>query len=64
VLAGCQTGWAGATFAAFERVRDTWDRADAARADRLGNIARNLYRSADLYDHKDEESGANVERTL
>lgn len=63
-MAGCQSGWAGSTFAAFERVRDTWDGADAARTDRFGDIARNLYRSADLYDHRDEESAANVEQTL
>lgn len=63
-MAGCQSGWVGTTFAAFERLRDTWDGLDAARADRLGDIARNLYRSADLYDHRDEESGADVEQTL
>ena len=40
------------------------DGADAGRADRLGDIARNLYRNADLYDHRDEESAANVEQTL
>ena len=63
-LAGCQTGWAGTTFAAFEQVRDTWDRADAARADRIGDIALNLYRSADLYDHRDQSSAEDIERTL
>lgn len=63
-MAGCQSGWVGTPFAAFERVRDTWDGADAARADRLADIARNLYRSADLYDHRDEESATNVEQTL
>ena len=63
-LAGCQTGWAGTAFAAFERVRDTWDRADAARADRIGDIALNLYRSADLYDHRDQSSAEHIEQTL
>ena len=29
-LGGCQSGWAGMTFAAFEAVRDTWELADAA----------------------------------
>lgn len=63
-MAGCQSGWVGTTFGAFERLRDTWDGADAVRAERLADIARNLYRSADLYDYRDEESAANVEQTL
>ena len=63
-LAGCQTGWAGTAFAAFERVSDTWDRADAARAYRVGDIALNLYRSADLYDHRDQSSAEHIEQTL
>jgi hypothetical protein len=40
----------GQVFAA-EQVRDTWDRADAARADCLGDIALNLYRRADRKAH-------------
>jgi WXG100 family type VII secretion target len=63
-LAGCQSGWAGTAFAAFEAVRDTWDLADAARADRLGDIAMNLYRSADVYDHRDQASGGDIEQTM
>ena len=63
-LGGCQTGWAGTAMAAFDRVRDTWDRADGARADRIGDITLNLYRSADLYDHRDQSSAEDVEQTL
>ena len=63
-LAGCQTGWAGTASAAFEQVRDIWDRADAARADRMGDIALNLYRSADLYDHRDQAGADDIEQTL
>jgi uncharacterized protein YukE len=63
-LGGCQSGWAGTAFAAFEQVRDTWDCADAARADRMGDIALNLYRSADLYDHRDQTSAEDIEQTL
>lgn len=63
-LAGRQSGWAGTAFAAFEAVRDTWELADAARADRLGDIAMNLYRSADIYDHRDEASGEDIEQTM
>ena len=63
-LAGCQSGWAGTAFAAFEAVRDTWELADAARADRLGDIAMNLYRSADIYDHRDQASGEDIEQTM
>jgi WXG100 family type VII secretion target len=62
-LAGCQSGWAGTAFAAFEAVRDTWELADAGRADRLGNIAMNFYRSADIYDHRDQVSGEDIEQT-
>lgn len=63
-LAGCQSGWAGTAFAAFEAVRDTWELADAARADRLGDIAMNLYRSADIYDHRDQTSGEDIDQTM
>lgn len=63
-LAGCQSGWVGTAFAAFEAVRDTWELADVARADRLGDIAMNLSRSADLYDHRDLTSGENIEQSL
>jgi uncharacterized protein YukE len=63
-LAGGQSGWAGSAFAAFERVRDGWDRADAERADRLGDIAVNLYRSADLYEYRDQSSAEDIETTL
>ena len=63
-LAGCQSGWAGTAFAAFEAVRDTWELADAARADRLGDIAMDLYRSADIYDHRDQASAEDLEQTL
>lgn len=63
-LAGCQSGWAGTAFAAFEAVRDTWELADAARAERVGDIAMNLYRSADLYDHRDQTSAEDLEQKL
>lgn len=63
-LAGCQSGWVGTPHAAFEQVRDTWELADAARADRLGDIAIYLYRSADIYDHRDEASGEDIEQTM
>ena len=57
-LAGCQSGWAGTSFAAVEQVRDTWELADAARANRLGDTAMNRYRSADIYDHRDQATAA------
>jgi uncharacterized protein YukE len=63
-LDGCQSGWAGTAFAAFEAVRDTWELADAARADRLGDIAMTLYRSADVYDHRDQTSERDLEQTM
>jgi WXG100 family type VII secretion target len=63
-LAACQSGWAGSAFGAFEHVMDTWDRADAARVDRLGDIALNLHRSANLYDHRDQSSAEDIEQTL
>lgn len=63
-LTSCQSGWAGTAFAAFEAVRDTWELADAARAQRLGDIAMNLYRSADLYDHRDQTSAEDLEQKL
>ncbi len=63
-LAGCQSGWAGTAFAAFEAVRDTWELADTARSDRLGDIAMNLYRSADIYDHRDQASGEDIDQTM
>jgi uncharacterized protein YukE len=63
-LTGCQNGWVGTPYAAFEQVRDTWELADAARGERLGDIAMNLYRSADLYDHRDQASGEDIEQTL
>jgi len=63
-LGGCRSGWAGTTFAAFEAVRDTWELADAAGADRLGDIAMTLYRSADVYDHRDQTSERDLEQTM
>jgi WXG100 family type VII secretion target len=63
-LAGCQSGWAGTASAAFEAVRDAWDLADAARADRLGDITMNLYRSADIYDHRDQASAEDLAQSL
>ncbi|WP_158240309.1 WXG100 family type VII secretion target [Mycobacterium hubeiense] len=63
-LAGCQGGWAGSAFAAFEQVREAWELADAARAEKLGDIALNLYRSADIYDHRDEASAAEIDTTM
>lgn len=63
-LAGCQSGLAGTAFAAFEQVRDAWELADAARADRLGDIAMNLCRSAVIYDHRDQTSADNLAQTL
>lgn len=63
-LAGCQGGWAGTAFAAFEAVRDTWESADAARADRLNDIAMNLYRTADIYDHRDQSSADDIQQTV
>jgi WXG100 family type VII secretion target len=63
-LASCHSGWAGTAFAAFEAVRDTWELADAARAERLGDIALNLYRSADIYDHIDQVSAQDLQQTM
>jgi WXG100 family type VII secretion target len=63
-LAGCQSGWAGTAFAAFQAVRDAWDLADAARADRLAGITMNLYRSADIYDHRDQASAEDLAQSL
>jgi uncharacterized protein YukE len=63
-LASYQSGLAGTAFAAFEQVRDSWELADAARADRLGDIAMDLCRSADIYDHRDQNSADDLERTL
>ena len=63
-LAGCQSGWAGTAFAAFEAVRDTWELGDAARADRLGDIAMNLYLSAYIFDHRDQASAEDLEQTM
>lgn len=63
-LADCQGGWAGTAFAAFESVRDTWDLADAARADRLADISMNLRRAADVYDHRDHVSGEDIDQTM
>jgi uncharacterized protein YukE len=63
-LASCQNGWVGTPYAAFEHVRDTWDLADTARGERLADIAMNLYRSADLYDHRDQTSGEDIEQTM
>jgi hypothetical protein len=60
-LTGCQSGRAGTAFAAFEQVRGNWELADAARGDRLGDIALNLYRSADIYDHRDQASAEDLE---
>jgi WXG100 family type VII secretion target len=63
-LASCHSGWAGTAFAAFEAVRETWEVADAARAQRLGDIAMNLYRSADIYDHIDLVSAEDLQQTM
>ena len=61
-MTACQPGWAGTTLAAFEQLRDTWELADASRAGRLEDIALGLYRSADLYEHRDETSGEHIEQ--
>ena len=63
-LADCQSGWAGSAFAAFEQVRETWQAADAARADRLGGIALDFYRSANIYEHGDETGAADIDATM
>ncbi|MGW0160162.1 hypothetical protein ACWDUN_12670 [Mycobacterium sp. NPDC003323] len=63
-LAGCQSGWAGSAFVAFERVRETWETADAARTDLLAGIALDLYRGADIYDYGDESSAAGIDSTM
>jgi WXG100 family type VII secretion target len=61
-VAACQPGWAGSTLAAFEQLRDTWELADTSRARLLEDIAMGLYRSADLYEHRDQTSGDQIER--
>jgi WXG100 family type VII secretion target len=61
-MAACQPGWAGTTLAAFEQLRDTWDLADTSRAGCLDDIAMGLYRSADLYEHRDQTSGDLIEQ--
>lgn len=62
-LAESQSGWAGSTFAAFEHVRDAWERKDAARTARLEDISVELARSADLYEEQDASSGAAIDST-
>lgn len=63
-MAACHGGWMGTTMSAFEQLRDTWELADASRADRLGDISRNLFRSAALYEQRDHASAENIEQSL
>ena len=63
-LSASQTAWAGTTFGAFEQLRDTWELGDAARAKRLDDIAINMLRAADVYDHRDDASGQDIARQM
>ena len=56
-----QSGFAGGSFAAFEQLRETWDRDDADRASRLEDISTNLRRSASAYQHADEASATSID---
>ncbi|GAA2567345.1 WXG100 family type VII secretion target [Mycolicibacterium diernhoferi] len=53
-LVEAQSGWVGTAFGAFEQLRETWERTDAARAGRLDEIAISFRRSAALYQATDE----------
>lgn len=63
-MAGCQSGWVGSTHTAFEQLRESWDTADAARARSLDVIETNVLQSAALYDHTDQGSRDDINRTL
>lgn len=63
-LAACQSAWAGTTFAAFEQLRETWELQDDARTKRLADIAINLLRAADVYEHRDAASGEDIARQM
>lgn len=63
-LSASQTAWIGTTYGAFEQLRDTWEFADAARTKRLDDIAINLLRAADVYDHRDDVSGEDIAQQM
>lgn len=63
-LREAQSGWVGTTFAAFEQLRETWERADADRAARLDDISTSLRRSAAMYQHSDESNATAVGSVL
>ena len=59
-----QSGFVGGTFAAFEQLRETWERDDADRTSRLEDISTNLRRSASAYQHADEAGARSIGSTL
>ena len=59
-----QAGFAGSSFAAFEQLRETWERDDADRATRLDDISTNLRRSAAMYVGTDEANAAAVDSAM
>ncbi|GAT17635.1 WXG100 family type VII secretion target [Mycolicibacterium thermoresistibile] len=63
-MAGCQMGWKGTALAAFERLRDSWELSDTARATRLEDIALNLHSAANVYEQQDETSGESIDRSI
>lgn len=63
-LAEAQSGWAGTSFGAFEKLRETWANADADRTKRLDDIAVSLRRSAVLYQSMDEAGADAIDSTV
>jgi len=63
-LAGSKAGWAGTAHTAFEQLRDTWEHADTARANRLEDIATNLRGSAAEYQLTDEAGADDIDTAL
>lgn len=59
-----QSGFAGGSFAAFEQLRETWERSDADRTARLEDISTNLRRSASAYQYADEGSASSIDTIL